>query len=265
MHRIDDPNATPENLFTEGDPISGTPPATKITDDWLNDLQEEICNVIEEAGITLVKGTRDQLVDAIVALIVSGAKTGTLTGYTSGAGTVSATDTILQAIQKLNGNAEANYRRVLGRSTGAVTVGNTNTETDLISINIPANTLGTNRRIRVTGVGKWANDGSNTLKIRIKLGGTTLLLTTINPATTSSSNSLLKFEFDIRANNSASAQITNGIIFNEEDGTSIKNVEGGQFGTTVDTTSDQTLKVTAEWTAADTSDTLTVATDVELI
>ena len=47
----------------------------------------------------------------------------TLTGYVSGAGTVAATDTILQAIQKLNGNAAAlvtGVSSVFGR-TGAVT------------------------------------------------------------------------------------------------------------------------------------------------
>jgi len=40
-------------------------------------------------------------------ILMSGASVDRLTGYTSGAGTVAATDTVLQAIQKLNGNFQA--------------------------------------------------------------------------------------------------------------------------------------------------------------
>lgn len=68
MHRIDGPGATGGNLFTEGNPALGIP-ATVVTDDWANDVQEEIVNVIEDQGITLVKGTQDQLLSAIKSLI----------------------------------------------------------------------------------------------------------------------------------------------------------------------------------------------------
>lgn len=67
MHRIDTAYATVANLFTEGNPAVGEP-ATRISDDWLNDLQEELCNVIESAGITLAKGTRTQLLSALTRL-----------------------------------------------------------------------------------------------------------------------------------------------------------------------------------------------------
>lgn len=68
MHRIDGPGATVDNEFTEGDPVSAVP-ATVVTDDWLNDVQENICKVIEDAGITLVKGDDTQLKLAIAAMI----------------------------------------------------------------------------------------------------------------------------------------------------------------------------------------------------
>jgi len=68
MHRIDGTGATGSNLFTEGDPATAVA-ATVVTDDWLNDVQEEIANAIEDAGITLVKGTQTQLRDAIRAEI----------------------------------------------------------------------------------------------------------------------------------------------------------------------------------------------------
>ena len=64
-HRIDHVTAAPGGLFTEGNPATGTP-ATRVTDDWLNDtVQEEICGVIEADGITLDKANNKQLLQAI--------------------------------------------------------------------------------------------------------------------------------------------------------------------------------------------------------
>jgi len=73
MHRIDAPGATGSNLFTEGNPALGIP-ATEVSDDWLNDVQEEIVTVIEDQGISLVKGQQDQLLTAILGLIGQGGK-----------------------------------------------------------------------------------------------------------------------------------------------------------------------------------------------
>jgi len=71
MHRIDGPGFAPGNLWTEGNP-GLLIPATVVTDDWMNDAQEEIVNVIEGQGITLVKGTQTQLQDAINSMIAGG-------------------------------------------------------------------------------------------------------------------------------------------------------------------------------------------------
>lgn len=67
-HRIDHSTATGDNKFTEGDP--GVPtPATVVTDDWLNDtVQEEICQTVERAGLTLDKADNTQLGDAVQIL-----------------------------------------------------------------------------------------------------------------------------------------------------------------------------------------------------
>lgn len=70
MHRIDhvtaskNHNGAGKNGFTEGDPVGGVAP-TVVTDDWLNDVQENVCEVIEAEGITLVKADGSQLNDAI--------------------------------------------------------------------------------------------------------------------------------------------------------------------------------------------------------
>src|SRR6266542_719850 len=65
MHRTDAPDNT-SNLFQDGNPSTGQP-GTKLEKDWLNAVQEEIAHFIEDAGITLVKGTNTQLVAALMA------------------------------------------------------------------------------------------------------------------------------------------------------------------------------------------------------
>lgn len=75
MHRIDGPGAgTGANNWTEGNPQQGVP-ATTLTDDYCNDLQEEVCNIIEDNGITLAKGSQRQLKDAIINMIQVGGPT----------------------------------------------------------------------------------------------------------------------------------------------------------------------------------------------
>lgn len=72
MHRIDTSTATEDNLYTDGDPAGGIP-ATVVDAAALNDMQENICLVIEAAGITLTKGDGTQLAEAILALIADNA------------------------------------------------------------------------------------------------------------------------------------------------------------------------------------------------
>jgi hypothetical protein len=58
---------TPEH-FTKGNPGSGIA-ATLVDDWWVDQVQEEICNVITATGAALAKGTNTQLRDAILALL----------------------------------------------------------------------------------------------------------------------------------------------------------------------------------------------------
>lgn len=67
MHRIDGPGATVDNKFTDGDPLGGIQ-ATLVTDDWLNDVQENIMAVLAAAGVSPTKARAADLVDAIVGL-----------------------------------------------------------------------------------------------------------------------------------------------------------------------------------------------------
>ena len=61
-----------QGYFTEGDP-SESIPATVVTADWANAVQEEIVGVIEGAGLTLDKEDSGQLLEAITTLIEDGA------------------------------------------------------------------------------------------------------------------------------------------------------------------------------------------------
>ncbi|VVN81228.1 hypothetical protein [Pseudomonas fluorescens] len=67
MHRIDGPGATVDNRFTEGDPVGGIQ-ATVVTDDFLNDVQEELMSVLTAAGVAPVKGTQNQVLQAVYKL-----------------------------------------------------------------------------------------------------------------------------------------------------------------------------------------------------
>lgn len=70
MHRIDTVTAQKDkfgagkNGFTRGNPQTGTP-ATDLDDDYFDMLQEELCAVVETAGLTLEKGKHNQLLEAL--------------------------------------------------------------------------------------------------------------------------------------------------------------------------------------------------------
>lgn len=93
MHRIDGPGATAGNLFTEGNPALGVP-ATVVTDDIMNDIQEEIISPIEDQGIALVKGTQNQLLAAIKSLIAFGGDAQFSQAITNNAGPLDVTGLI---------------------------------------------------------------------------------------------------------------------------------------------------------------------------
>ena len=68
MHRTDAPG-NDAGLFTEGDPY-GTPATggAIVSADWLNDVQENLAEVVEGAGLTLEKGNYGQLLEAVKSL-----------------------------------------------------------------------------------------------------------------------------------------------------------------------------------------------------
>lgn len=81
MHRTDAPDNA-SNLFTDGNPLVPTP-ATVIDDDWLNAVQEELCNAVVINGDALVKGTNTQLRKLLGAMIAGMPPGGRLTADSS--------------------------------------------------------------------------------------------------------------------------------------------------------------------------------------
>lgn len=77
MFRIDHPTAvaakpTPEaagtpGFFTKGDPVGGIP-ATVVTDDWANSIQEELISILAAAEIEPDKAQTDQVLNALRAM-----------------------------------------------------------------------------------------------------------------------------------------------------------------------------------------------------
>jgi len=63
-----DAEAHDSNRFTDGNP-SLSIAATVVEETWLNNVQEEICNVVEDAGITLDGSDEDQLLEALRIII----------------------------------------------------------------------------------------------------------------------------------------------------------------------------------------------------
>lgn len=88
MHRIDGPGATVDNKFTDGDPVGGVQ-ATVVTDDWLNDIQENLMALLVAAGVPPTKGRAQDLLDSVKGRLI-GVQTFSASGtYTPTSGTKS--------------------------------------------------------------------------------------------------------------------------------------------------------------------------------
>lgn len=161
-----------------------------------------------------------------------------------------------------NGDAIAH---ALHRLETAAEVTNTVAETDLYTFNVPANTMGTNRTLRLTLVGDvLSNSGSGVnLTLRFKFGGTLVGSFVVNFASTVDRYAH-RCEFEIYESDSTVLQrgLARWIIYGAGSadnlgGTQplIGNGDRGGFrnNLAVDTTLAQSLTITAEWATASTN------------
>lgn len=151
-----------DGFFTGGNP-SLSIPATRVDADWLNAFQEEICNVIEAASITLDKTEQDQLLQALYHIIQQGAS--------SYAASTTAANTYTAILTP----APATY--VEGMK---VLIKFTNHNTGAATINL--NSLGAKNIKRLDGSALQANDIADGMIALLVYDGTNFQLIGINVA-----------------------------------------------------------------------------------
>jgi len=134
----------------------------------------------------------------------------------------------------------SNAVTVLDKVTTDVTVTNTGAQTTVYSFSVPADTLGTNNRLRLTIHGEdrcSTNPCEDTYTVRLKYGATTLLSNVISPTDTLGP---FKAEFLLSSDGAANSQLGLVTFIGRE--ISIKH---GTAAT--DSTAAQTLEVTVDW------------------
>lgn len=146
--------------------------------------------------------------------------------------------------------------------TASATVANTTAETALSStgegsLTLPANYLRVGRTIRVKAWGYHSSTAGPTIRIRIKLGSTTVLDTTaINSG--NGTNKMWTVDGVITCRTTGGSGTVFGQGFYAElhpSGTTDSMVNTG--ATTVDTTATQAISVTAQWGTANAGNTIT--------
>lgn len=151
--------------------------------------------------------------------------------------------------------------------TTTVTVANTVTETSLTdggigSLTLPANFLTVGRAIRIVGAGYHSNVNGNTLRIRVKLGSTTLLDTGAQGTTASTNDGFqLRAQIVCRSVGSSGTVMAQG-EYKEYSGTPSSHDTFQLVNTsttTVNTTISQAISITAEWGTASASNTISMA------
>lgn len=148
-------------------------------------------------------------------------------------------------------------------------VANTTTESPIFgNITIPANFLQDGRTLRLTAFGKLSTTGTPTITFAIRFGGVAgTLLATTEAITTASGAANTAWSIDaiiqVRTNGATGTLLVMG---NVRVNLTSSTVTAGVFGVsgfdapaavTVDLTADTALSLTADWSAASSSNTLT--------
>lgn len=156
-------------------------------------------------------------------------------------------------------------------------IANTTTETIIFpNVTIPANYMADGRLIRITAYGRHSTTGTPTLTFRIRLGGVAGTVIVASGALTTGSGvtaGMWRMEvlLQMRSNGSAGTVLGTGLVLVGDDAASTvgsaTNTHGGDFmgsagvatpaTASLDFTADQALSITATWSAASASNTLT--------
>jgi hypothetical protein len=149
------------------------------------------------------------------------------------------------------------------RDASTVDVTNTTTETTIFSYAVPANELGTARKLRCEMGGDYLNNNgvASTLRLRLKYGGTTIFDDIVAVSSVSATRRPWYLMLSLCANGAAGAQSLFGFMLLGTAGgatAGLGDIDTDEvesmapfFGTSaVDSTVSQTLEVTATWSTA---------------
>jgi hypothetical protein len=161
--------------------------------------------------------------------------------------------------------ASANITRVLTRLSGLDAATNTLLEQPVFSYVVPANTMGTDKSLRLEIGGDWLHNSvaADTARLRVKFGGATLYSqSTSLGGTLSSIRHPWNLAFDLaNIDGLTNTQFLRGAFLTEAAATAAPTTGAGNIDTTprggpiygdsaIDTTVNQTLEVTIQWSAA---------------
>lgn len=159
--------------------------------------------------------------------------------------------------------ARASVPGVLFTQTSSATVANTVTETTIIgsgvgSVTLPANFFVAGKTIRLRGYGFHSTTGSPTVRLRIKLGSTTILDTTaINSHVATDAQVDWEGIITCRTTGATGTVIGQG-FYQEFQNPDVSIGMVNTTTTTIDTTSSLAVNATIEWGTADVGNTITV-------
>ena len=165
------------------------------------------------------------------------------------------------------GTTDITYSKTLDTDVSPVTVSGTAAETSIYSYSVPANTLSTDKVLRLTMVGTYLNNsGANrTVTLRLKYGATTLFSRVTGNVAASATTGSFSAVCYLAAANSTSAQ--NGAChFHVFSGATLTQFLAAGGSSAIDSTSSQDLVVTAQHSNASASINLTIrSANLELV
>lgn len=151
------------------------------------------------------------------------------------------------------------------------TITNSTVETSMYSQSVPGNTLGINQAFRITLVGDFTNTtgsaSNDGYTLKVKYGGTTFLTFTASSLNNPNNSNVPQMLVATIANKGVTnAQAGQGVLYGNVSGQASINGATSPVEGTVDTTSSQTLQITATLQAANTAITFNcLSVIVELI
>jgi hypothetical protein len=126
----------------------------------------------------------------------------TLTGWLKGNGTDAITSHTSSVVE------------VLDRSVASQDINTTAVETSIYSFSVPANTLSTNRMLRLSLICDYLNNSGTTkfITLKVKYGATTLYSDTTNTIATDASRHAVYMVILLAANNATNDQVLGGYV-----------------------------------------------------